>query len=141
MRDGYEVPAEPTWEDHVGPILTQYGDLYPIMSHGFIDLGDEAAVRANRNLLLLAFSAPMADPNHMPATRDLSDAKRQTILRWLKAVPPVTDPATERATARAASARPASTPSPPSTDAGPTDSKKRFADGYLHAARATRTES
>jgi len=141
VRDAYDVPAEPTWKDHVAPILTQYGNLYPIMSHGFIDLSDEAAVRANRDLLLLAFTAPMTDPNHMPVTRDLSEAKRQTLVRWLQAQQPATTPAARRADARAASAGSTPAPRPPSSHSVPVDSKKRFADGFLNPVRATRTES
>ena len=82
VRDAYQVPERPTWAD-VQPILTQFANLYPIMSKGFIDLGDRAAVLANRELLLLAFSRPVTDPNYMPVTRDLSEPKRQTLLTWL----------------------------------------------------------
>ncbi len=141
VRDAYEVPAEPTWKDHIAPILTQYGNLYPIMSHGFIDLADEAAVRANRDLLLLAFTAPQSDPNHMPVTRDLSAAKRQTVVRWLEGLEPAAGPAARRADARRASAGATPPPRPVAKDVGPVDSKQRFADGYLRPAPAGPTES
>ena len=141
VRDAYDIPAEPTWKDDVAPILTQYGNLYPIMSHGFIDLGNEDAVRANRDLLLLAFTAPITDPNHMPATRDLSDAKREMLVSWLRAQQPASDPVTQRATARATSAGATPSPTPqPATDV-PMDSKERFAKGFLRPVRPTSTES
>jgi hypothetical protein len=41
------------------------------------------AVCANAKLLMLAFSLDRADPNSMPVTRDLSEAKRKAILSWL----------------------------------------------------------
>ncbi|MEA2844389.1 MAG: hypothetical protein QOJ69_2060 [Actinomycetota bacterium] len=83
VYDGFEVPDRPTWSEHVKPILTQYGNLYPIMSRRLVDLGDLVSVKANRALLRFAFDLDRGDPNHMPVTRDLSGPKRQTLLRWL----------------------------------------------------------
>ncbi len=82
VRDAFEVPAKPTWDD-VRPILTQFGNLYPIMSRGMFDLADLAEVKRNVQLLRLAFGLEIEDPNYMPVTRDLSDAKRQMIRNWL----------------------------------------------------------
>jgi hypothetical protein len=80
----FHAPAKPEWFADIQPILTQYGNLYPIMSRHLVDLGDYASVVAHRNILELAFSLPTEDPNHMPVTRDMSDAKRHMILTWLR---------------------------------------------------------
>ena len=80
----YTVPEQPTWVDHIQPIFQQYSNLYPIMSQKLFDLGDYDAVVRNRAILELAFSLPPSDPNSMPVTRDLSEPKRQTILKWLR---------------------------------------------------------
>ncbi len=86
------TPASPvTWND-LKPIFQQYANLYPVMSR-FLDLADYDSVVANAGLLLLAFGLDPANPNAMPVTRDLSPAKRNAILAWLKnpmrgAVPP-----------------------------------------------------
>lgn len=82
--DRVEVPAQPTWHADIQPILQQYANLYPIMSRHLIDLGDYDSVLPHVRILELAFSLPRDNPNHMPVTRDLSDAKRQMILRWLR---------------------------------------------------------
>ena len=81
--DGIDIAAQPTWNQHIRPILQQYGNLYPIMSQHLVDLGDYNSVVANRGLLSLAFSLPVSDPNYMPVTRDLSKAKSQMLLYWL----------------------------------------------------------
>jgi hypothetical protein len=81
--DRTPVPDQPTWHADIQPILQQYGNLYPIMSKHLVDLGDYDSVVRNRGILKLAFSLPIDDPNHMPVTRDLSDAKRAMILKWL----------------------------------------------------------
>ena len=130
VRDDCEVPAEPTWDD-VGPILTQYSNLYPIMSIGFIDLADEAAVRVNREILSLAFSTPITDPNHMPVTRDLSGPKRRMLLAWLASIDPdgsVTVPGHRPATVP-------TTAAPSSTPQTASDSKTRFADSFRSGGR------
>ncbi|GAB1539867.1 hypothetical protein NUACC21_25350 [Scytonema sp. NUACC21] len=83
LFDSYPIPDRPTWFEHIYPIFQQYGNLYPIMSKRLVDLGDYDSVRENRDILELAFSLDIHDPNSMPVTRDLSRAKRVTILRWL----------------------------------------------------------
>ena len=45
------------------------------MSLHLFSLSDEEVFKRNATLLMLAFSRPMDDPNHMPATRDLSESK------------------------------------------------------------------
>ena len=76
-------PEEPlTWWPRIQPIFQQYANLYPVMKR-FLDLSDYDSVCQNRELLELAFGLDPHDPNSMPATRDLSAAKRAAILRWL----------------------------------------------------------
>ncbi|MCY7297257.1 hypothetical protein [Alteromonas sp. a30] len=80
--DTFEVPDSPTWAD-VKDFMTQYGNLYPVMSRMLVDLSDYDSVVKFRALLELAFTLPQRDPNFMPVTRDLSAGKRQTIIKWL----------------------------------------------------------
>ena len=77
-----KVPNEPTWYDDVQPMFQQYANLYPVMNR-FLNLGDYNDVLANVRLLQLAFGLDPSNPNSMPVTRDLSPAKRRTILAWL----------------------------------------------------------
>ena len=84
VRDAYAAPPRPTWVDDVRLLLAQYGNLYPIMSRRLVDLGDYDAVREHAAVIELAFSQPLADPNHMPVTRELSEARRAMLLTWLR---------------------------------------------------------
>lgn len=79
-----EMPPHPSWYPDIQPIFQQYANLYPIMSRHLIDLGDYESVLPHLRILDMAFSLPRSDPNHMPVTRDLSSAKRDMILRWLR---------------------------------------------------------
>jgi hypothetical protein len=83
LRNAYPVPAEPTWEANIKPIFVQYGNLYPIMSRRLVNLNCPVSVNEHRKLLMLAFSLDIHDPNYMPVTRDLSEGKRRTIVKWL----------------------------------------------------------
>lgn len=83
-RDAFTAPAHPTWVDDIQPIFSQYGNVYPIMSRRLVDLADYDAVHENAAILELAFSRDIADPNHMPVTRDLSADKQAMILAWLR---------------------------------------------------------
>ncbi|MGK4001787.1 hypothetical protein WMF31_04115 [Sorangium sp. So ce1036] len=85
VRDAFEVPADPTWKD-VEPIFTQYGNLYPLMSKGIVDLSNPRDVKRHARILKLAFSLDVGDPNYMPVTRDLSEPKRKMIVKWLEKV-------------------------------------------------------
>ncbi|TWI46683.1 hypothetical protein IP92_03046 [Pseudoduganella flava] len=76
------APAQPVTWDTLQPIFQQYANLYPVMNR-FLDMGDYDQVVANADLLKLAFGLDPANPNAMPATRDLSPTKRQVILQWL----------------------------------------------------------
>ena len=77
----YASATPETWQS-LKAIFQQYANLYPVMDT-FLDLADYESVCTHRSLLLLAFGLPIADPNSMPVTRDLSPAKRAAILRWL----------------------------------------------------------
>ena len=92
VRDAYEVPADPDWARDVQPILAQYSRLYPVMREHLVDLGDLDALRPWRAAMLLAMTRDIADPNHMPVTRDLSGPKRATIVRWLERLPSARSP-------------------------------------------------
>jgi hypothetical protein len=83
LFDLHPVPEEPTWYGDIQPILTQFGNLYPIMSRHLVDLGDYDSVVRHADILKLAFSLPVGNPNYMPVTRDLSMGRRATLLKWL----------------------------------------------------------
>ncbi|GAB5399905.1 MAG: hypothetical protein Aureis2KO_14900 [Aureisphaera sp.] len=84
LRDYYEAIAHPSWSD-IAAIMTQYGNLYPIMSKYLVDLSDPESVKKKLKILLFAFNQSIEDSMHMPVTRDLSDGKRKTICNWLRA--------------------------------------------------------
>jgi hypothetical protein len=79
---GYTVPAVPSWKEHVGPIFAYYAQVYPYMKT-IVDLADRDTVRQHADALSDSLKLPLAHPHHMPVLRDLSDGKRETILRWL----------------------------------------------------------
>ncbi len=82
------IPDEPpTWRGSLQPIFQQYANLYPLMAD-IVNLEDYDSVCEMREMLLLAFEQPISSPNSMPATRDLSNAKRTAILAWLGTVGP-----------------------------------------------------
>lgn len=78
------VPDIPTWYRDIQQLFTQYGNLYPIMGRYVVDLRDYHSVVSRIEVLDLAFSLPINDPNHMPVTRDLGASDRATILKWLR---------------------------------------------------------
>ena len=82
VYDAFRVKRHPTWYD-LEPIFKLYANLFPVMKH-IVDLSSYASIVANAHLLAFSFGLPVDDPNSMPVTRDLSHAKRQAILRWLK---------------------------------------------------------
>lgn len=95
LWSGYTIPASPTWDD-IQPIFQQYANLYPVMLR-FLNMADFDSVVKTAGLLTLAFSLDIQDANSMPVTRDLSPAKRQAILTWLKNPLPGTKTATRAA--------------------------------------------
>ena len=111
---GFAPDDPPTWYGSIQPIFQQYANLYPIMKP-IVDLADYDSVCGNVRMLALAFGLPVDNPNAMPVTRDLSDAKRKTILRWLAepgpdGKPRKGTPQPQAAVAAAAVARPAAAP-------------------------------
>lgn len=107
-------PSNPlTWTD-VQPIFQQYGNLYPVMNR-FLNMADYHSVVAHVRLLQLAFSLDPANPNSMPVTRDLSPARRNAIVTWLKNPLPGPAPATAARTlsAEVAPRSPAAGAAPP----------------------------
>lgn len=90
--DKKTVPDKPTWYQDIQPLLTQYGNLYPIMSQYVVDLTKYESVIHRIQILQLAFSLPLRDPNHMPVTRDLGAGDRDTILKWLSSPGPDGNP-------------------------------------------------
>jgi hypothetical protein len=83
VRDAFTPPAVANWATDIGPLLIQYGNLYPIMSEGLFSFSDYNTVVANARLLYLAFTRSIDDPNYMPATRDMSAGKMRMIIDWL----------------------------------------------------------
>lgn len=110
--DHYEIPAHPTWHEHIQPILSQYANLYPIMSRRLVNLNNYVSVITNLSIVKLTMLLPIENPNSMPVTRDMSAAKRQTVLKWLN----MTDAATGLPPLGAA---PAHTPQPVPIPASP----------------------
>jgi hypothetical protein len=82
LWSGFTPGEPPTWYGDIEPVLRQYANLYPVM-RDFLDLGDYESVCAHAKRLAFAFGLDIDDPDSMPVTRDLSAAKRTTILRWL----------------------------------------------------------
>lgn len=85
----FEAPADPTWEDDVGPILQAYARLYPGMKSR-LDIGDETTVQGFAPTMYARMAAPFTDPAYMPVTRDLCPSKIAMILAWLKTQLPST---------------------------------------------------
>lgn len=80
------VPERPTtWYGSMKEIFVQYGNLYPVMSDYF-DLTAYEEICANRTSIIDRLSLPDTDARHMPVSRDLSAAKRATMIAWLSAL-------------------------------------------------------
>jgi len=82
LRDDFSIPKQPVWSD-ISSIMIQFANLYPIMSKFFINFADPTSVIAKKEILKFAFTRDITDPIYMPVTRDLSENKRLTILKWL----------------------------------------------------------
>jgi hypothetical protein len=101
LRDDYQEPDNPTWDD-VSEVFIQFGNVYPLMSKFIVDLNSEGAVAEKRNILIYAFTRDIGDTFYMPVTRDLSEAKRRTIVKWLQNPLPGSKEKTGPAAVRAA---------------------------------------
>ncbi|MBI3269646.1 MAG: hypothetical protein HYZ53_11540 [Planctomycetes bacterium] len=82
--NNHESVTNPTWKE-VGPIFAAYARLYPGMA-ARVDLASEQMVRAYAGAISGMLQLPLAHPNHMPVTRDLSAYNRDLMLRWLRTV-------------------------------------------------------
>lgn len=85
VRDAYDAPEHPDWETDIAPFMRQYDNLYPVMSRNLFSLAEPDVAAQHARLLMFAFERPEDDPNHMPATRDMSAGKRAAVVRWLAA--------------------------------------------------------
>lgn len=85
VHDRYHAPERPTWLSDVYPHFKQFANLYPCM-RTIVSLDDFGSVVARRESLIRVFSVPLDDPSYMPIPRDLSKAKREMFLKWLKDV-------------------------------------------------------
>lgn len=74
---------QPTWEQYVEPIFSQYMKLYPGMKQ-ILELTDQAQVMQNLQPLLTVFFLPFDHPHYMPVTRDLSPQKIDVIKTWIR---------------------------------------------------------
>jgi hypothetical protein len=91
VRQAFSGPSSPQWSD-VAPILTQFANLYPVMSRRMFDFSDSATAGNRAKILRFALTRPIGDPNHMPVTRDLSEGKRAMLVAWLDKFAPELPP-------------------------------------------------
>lgn len=70
-----------TWENFVGPVLSQYHKIYPIMS--FLDLGNKEVVASNASKIRDALLRDRENGGDMPVTRDMSASRLELVVRWL----------------------------------------------------------
>lgn len=84
VRDRFDIPDHVDFDTHIGPIMEQYDQLYPIMSAHLFRLADREMFLRYRQPLLTAFRLPIDHPNHMPVSRDLSAPKTKMIVQWLE---------------------------------------------------------
>jgi hypothetical protein len=131
---GFQPDEPPTWHGAVEPVLRQYANLYPVM-RDFLDLGDYEQVCAQAKQLAIPFGRGIDDPGSMPVTRDLSAAKRETLLRWLTR--PGADGKPLLGTPRAP-ADPGTLPAAPAADAQPPGGQVSPRQGGKAAAASRR---
>ena len=81
--DRFYYQDPPTWNDDVYPIFKTYANLYPVMTLNYVDLGNYHEVMQHIFHIGMTMRLPTSHPNHMPVTRDLSNDKRNMILKWL----------------------------------------------------------
>jgi hypothetical protein len=132
VRDAFTLPGAPQWSD-IEPIMQQYANLYPIMSRSLFNLADQKTVDRHAQVLRLAFSAKMDDPNHMPVTRDLSAGKRQMIIAYLDSVLRRSEAPNVASAAAAGPSHPRPQVSRPTEVTAPSDSKSRAAREFARA--------
>jgi len=84
VRDTFVGPQELQWAD-IALIMTQYANLYPVMSRGLFDPSQQAVVDRHAKVLRLAFRAQLGT-RITCRSHDLSASKRELILSYLDAV-------------------------------------------------------
>jgi hypothetical protein len=85
--DSFAPDEPPTWHGSMKPLFEQYANLYPAMD-AFFDMADYEQVSQKRARVIALMSVPQTDARYMPVTRDLSEAKRTAMIRWLSHVGP-----------------------------------------------------
>jgi hypothetical protein len=80
--DAYTPEDPPTWNGSMRAIFTQYANLYPFMKR-FFDMSSYDELSDNANSIVKTLQLPITNAHYMPVTRDLCDAKRNTMIRWL----------------------------------------------------------
>lgn len=80
--DKFTYKEPPTWNEDVYPIFEKYAKLYPVMSLYYVDLGNYYDVTDHKYDIRKVLSLKKTHPNYMPVTRDLSNPKRDMILKW-----------------------------------------------------------
>ncbi|CAH1248482.1 Hypp8163 [Branchiostoma lanceolatum] len=74
-----------TWVDDIYQKFQRYDNLFPVMKPLFSLASYKQVIRSStKKQLLHSLVLPIEDPNHMPVTRDLSLAKRNMVVNWLK---------------------------------------------------------
>jgi hypothetical protein len=122
--DAFTPDEPPTWYGSMRPIFQQYANLYPVMKQ-YVDLADYNDVSANRGALIAVLNLPQTNAHYMPVTRDLSEAKRAAMVRWLTNVGADGKPLLGTAPPAPAARAPAAAPAVPVADPteGPLGSK------------------
>ena len=72
-----------TWVEDIEPIFSQYAQLYPVMMQ-VVNMSNYTDVKLRAAPLLYAMGNDISHPSYMPVTRDLSAAKRNVIIEWLR---------------------------------------------------------
>ena len=80
----------PTWHGSMRKVFVQYGNLYPWMTKfgPQLDLAVYEQIADQRGDIIAVLSSSDLAPGYMPVTRDLSRARRDAMLRWLREVGP-----------------------------------------------------
>ncbi|MCU7549856.1 hypothetical protein OCK74_12060 [Chitinophagaceae bacterium LB-8] len=84
------TPDNPiTWHGSMKDVMTQFGDMYPIMANDqniSLDLADYEQISQQRLKILHVVKLTVEDPMYMPVTRDLSRTRQEALIKWLENV-------------------------------------------------------
>jgi hypothetical protein len=79
----------PTWHGSMRAVFTQFGNLYPSMtSAAGLDLAEYEQVAARREAIIRTIQREESAARYMPVTRDLSDSRKDAMIRWLENLGP-----------------------------------------------------